>query len=294
MAWFAPKPAGSALAFGWADGCKSGGSRSPRTIEDIAWVVIDTPQVTLTTSLISACMDAGVSLITTDAQHLPSGITLPYHRHHRQADVANLQLQASLPLRKRLWQMVVHTKITNQAKALELCTGNSSPLHAMVHLVGSGDPDNVEARAARGHWGRLFRGFVRERSSDKRNMLLNYGYAVMRSGIARAATASGLIPSIGINHASSTNAFNLADDLVEPFRPFVDRLVWQMSDHGTISTGEPSVDERRQLAGILLESCTVGTEQVTLLVASEWMSESLVRAMETGSAAMLQTPDFLS
>jgi CRISPR-associated protein Cas1 len=259
-------------------------------IEDVAWIVLDTPQATLSTALIAACMNAGMVLVTTDRTHTPSGIILPFHRHHRQAEMAALQAALSAPLKKRLWQLIVQRKIANQAALLEACGADARPLRAMVGLVGSGDADNVEARAARSYWSQLFTGFVREDASDKRNMLLNYGYAVIRSGIARALVAVGLVPAFGINHASVTNAFNLADDLVEPFRPFVDRLVWGMTGRGRMRDGEPSVGERRTLAAVLLEAANVGGETVSLLVASEKAAESLVRAMERRSTALLILP----
>jgi CRISPR-associated protein Cas1 len=259
-------------------------------IEDVAWVVIDTPQATLSTALIAACMEAGVVIVTTDRTHLPSGMILPFHRHHRQADIAALQAGMSAPLKKRLWQATVQAKIGNQAAMLAIRGEDPRPLRAMVHLVGSGDPENVEARAARHYWGRLFDSFVRDNAADKRNMLLNYGYAVARSAVARALVASGLLPAFGVNHASGTNAFNLADDLIEPFRPFVDRLVWQMTEGGRVREGEPSVEDRRALAAVLLETARINTETVSLLVASERAAESLVRAMEAGSAAMLLLP----
>ena len=111
-------------------------------------MVIDTPQATLTSALISACMEAGTGLITTDARHTPSGMILPFHRHHRQAEVAMLQVEASAPLRKRLWQMIVQAKIGNQGSVLSAHWEDARPLEAMLHLVGSGDPANVEARAS--------------------------------------------------------------------------------------------------------------------------------------------------
>lgn len=259
-------------------------------IEDVAWMVIDTPQVTLSASLISACMDAGVAMITTDRTHTPSGLMLPFHRHHRQAEIAALQTAISVPLKKRLWQTIVQAKIANQAAVLAACGQSASALLAMAGRVGSGDPDNTEARAARAYWPRLFTGFVREDAGDKRNALLNYGYAVVRSAVARALVAAGLLPAFGINHASATNAFNLADDLVEPFRPFVDRLVWKMSERGSVSAGETTVNERRALASALTEDARFGDETVSLLVASEGAAASLVRAMEANSAALLLLP----
>jgi CRISPR-associated protein Cas1 len=259
-------------------------------IEDVAWLVIDTPQVTLSTALISACMDAGMVLITTDRTHTPSGMTLPFHRHHRQAEIAALQMAISAPLKKRLWQTIIQAKIANQAAVLTGCGQSPSALLAMARLVGSGDPDNTEARAARAYWPRLFVDFVREDGSDKRNALLNYGYAVVRSAVARALVAVGLLPAFGVNHASMTNAFNLADDLVEPFRPFVDRLVWRLTDVGRTRTGETTLEERRSLASLPVEETRFGDETVTLLVATERAAESLVRAMEANSAALLLLP----
>ncbi len=259
-------------------------------IEDIGWVLIDTPQVTLTAALVAATMDCGIAIIFTDSRHTPSGVLLPFHRHYRQAGVAALQAAASLPLKKRLWQTIVQAKIANQAAALEDCGGDSRALQAMARLVGSGDPDNTEARAAREYWGRLFPDYVRENDADRRNMMLNYGYAVVRSAVARAAVAVGLLPALGLHHASVTNAFNLADDLVEPFRPFVDVLVWEMSDRGRRADGEPSVADRRELAAVLLRKARFGAETVTLLTASERTAESLVLALEGASPALLRLP----
>jgi CRISPR-associated protein Cas1 len=158
-------------------------------LEDLAWVVIDTPQVMLSTALISACMEAGIAIMTTDARHTPSGLLLPFHRHHRQAHVARVRLAASEALKKRLWQRMVQAKIVNQAVNLMACSGAAAPLAKMAKLVGSGDPENVEARAAREYWRRLFVGFVRENAADYRNGLLNYGYAVVRAVVARALVA---------------------------------------------------------------------------------------------------------
>lgn len=259
-------------------------------IEDVAWLVIDTPQVTLSTALISACMDAGMVVITTDRTHTPSGMILPFHRHHRQAEIAALQMGISTPLKKRLWQTIIKMKIANQAAVLDSCGQNASALLAMARLVGSGDPDNTEARAARAYWPRLFIDFIREDANDKRNALLNYGYTVVRSAVARALVATGLLPAFGVNHASVSNAFNLADDLVEPFRPYVDRLVWRLTDLGRIRTGETTVDERRSLASLPVEETRFADETVTLLVATERAAESMVRAMEANSAALLLLP----
>ncbi len=260
-------------------------------LEDVAWIVIDSPRTSLTASLIAACMNFGVAVIFTDATHTPSGIALPFHRHHRQADVAIKQVSASAPLKKRLWQSLVRAKIENQAAALEAVNASGGhTLREMAKRVGSGDPSNIEAQAARYYWGQLWKDFRRQDDGDRRNKLLNYGYAVVRSGVARALVASGLLPALGLKHASVSNAFNLADDVVEPFRPFIDVLAWRRVGHGAPSRDELSVEDRRTMAGCLMGETSLGGETLTLLTASERTAESLVRAIEGRSPAILLLP----
>ncbi|WP_374442739.1 type II CRISPR-associated endonuclease Cas1 [Stella sp.] len=261
-------------------------------IEDVAWIVVDTSQSTLTGALLSACMAAGIAVIVTDETHTPSGVALPFHRHFRQADMAQRQVGLTAPFKKRLWQSVVRRKIDNQAAALAAVgRGGAGPLREMAKLVGSGDPGNVEARAARYYWGQLFAEFRREDEGDRRNKLLNYGYAVVRSGVARALVAYGLVPSLGIMHASVSNPFNLADDLVEPFRPFVDVLAWRTVEDGQPCRKDLTVDDRRAMAGALLAEARMGSERISLLVATERAAASLARAMEAASGALLELPE---
>ena len=264
-------------------------------LEDVAWVVLDTPQATLTSALLSACMSAGIAIIATDETHTPSGVALPFHRHFRQGEIAQRQIAMGAPLKKRLWQATVRAKIVNQAAALDILgrTG-ANPLREMARYVGSGDPDNLEARAARDYWSKLWTEFRREDDDDRRNKLLNYGYAVVRSAVARSLVASGLLPSIGLMHASATNAFNLADDIVEPFRPFVDVLAWQTADEGRPGKDDLSLDDRRAMASILLKEARVGSEDVTLLIAADRAADSLVRAIESGISDPLALPTFAS
>lgn len=262
-------------------------------LEDLAWIVLDTPQTTLTGSLISACMTANIALIATDETHTPSGVLLPFHRHFRQGEIAHRQVAMGAPLKKRLWQKIVRAKIENQAQALDSVGRNGAKtLREMARLVGSGDPDNIEARAARYYWTQLWPEFRREDAGDKRNKLLNYGYAVVRSGIARSLVAAGLLPAFGLNHASVTNAFNLADDVIEPFRPFVDALAWNSASEGQPSRDDLSVDDRRTMASVLLADAKMMAETTTLLVAAERTAESLVRAIEVTSAEVLELPNF--
>lgn len=258
-------------------------------IEDVAWLVLDTPQATLTASLLSACMDGGVMVITTDATHMPNGILLPFHGHHRQADIAWKQVAMGAPLKKRLWQAIIRRKIANQAALLGATgRGGGAILAEMVRHVGSGDPDNVEARAARHYWKNIFPVFRREDEADRRNGLLNYGYAVVRSAIARALTANGLLPAFGLHHASVSNAFNLADDLIEPFRPFVDARVQARSEPADTPL---ALADRRAMAAVLLDDVRLDGTTLPVLAATEQVSSSLVRAIAANDCDALLLPE---
>jgi CRISPR-associated protein Cas1 len=262
-------------------------------IEDLAWIVIDTPQATFSSALVAACMDAGVAIVVTDTRHTPSGLILPFHRHHRQGAVARLQAEAKESLKKRLWQLLVRRKIVNQSAVLEVIgAADAGTLKEIARHVEPGDPDNVEARAARFYWGRLFVDFTRDDPADRRNKLLNYGYAVARAGVARALVAAGLLPALGIGHQGAANAFNLADDMVEPFRPFVDHLAWKTSANGVGKDGDLSIEDRRAMAGVLLTDARTPEGSVTLLVAAEAAAQSLVRAFEDEKPDRLVLPEF--
>lgn len=260
-------------------------------LEDVAWIVLDTPQSSVTGKLLSACMAAGIVIVATDETHTPSGVVLPFHRHYRQGEIARRQVAMTAPLKKRLWQALVRRKIENQAAALSLVgRGGAATLREMARRVGSGDPTNVEARAARYYWGQLWREFRREDDGDRRNKLLNYGYAIIRSGVARALVAAGLLPAFGLGHASAGNAFNLADDMVEPFRPFIDTLAWRTVGEGRPCRDNLSIEDRRAMAGALLSEARMGEDTVTLLVAAETAAESLTRAIEARTAEALVLP----
>ena len=259
-------------------------------LEDIGWIILDDPRLTLTTALLSACAENGVALINTDARHMPSSLTLPFHRHHRQAAVASQQVNLTLPFRKRCWQAIIIAKIRNQAEVLDRhgCA-YADTLRAMTKHVGSGDTDNVEARAARQYWSALFNGFIRDDPSDLRNKMLNYGYAVIRAVVARALVGAGFIPCIGLHHASQTNPFNLADDLIEPFRPFVDHMVF-VHTAGREASDDMTVDDRRKLAGLPLETGQIGGAEFSLLAATEACVASLLKAIEAQDASLLTLP----
>jgi CRISP-associated protein Cas1 len=260
-------------------------------LEDIGWIIIDDPRITLTAKLLSACMTAGIALVVTDDRHTPSGIALPFHSHHRQAAIASTQLAASVPLKKRLWQSIIRAKIENQSACLAgFNREDAAKVAAMGQRVGSGDPENTEARAARAYWSALFADFIRSDEDDRRNKMLNYGYAVMRAGVARALVAAGFMPCVGLHHASDTNGFNLADDIIEPFRPFVDVAVFQRLGAAAPADTDLSLEDRRAMAGVLLHEARINDEVMTLLAATEAVASSLLRAIEAGSHGKLVLP----
>lgn len=196
-------------------------------LEDIAVLVIDQPRVSLTAQLLSACAASQIAVITVGADHHPNGVLLPHLPHSRALKVMRAQLAMSQPRRKRLWQHIVQRKIYNQAEVLGRLGHQVAArrLRAMVGEVRSGDAGHHEAQAARIHFRQLFGdGFSRGREC-LHNAALNYGYSVVRSALARDLVAYGFLTAFGLHHQSEQNAFNLADDLLEPFRPIVDSHV---------------------------------------------------------------------
>lgn len=260
-------------------------------IEDIAWIVADNLRTTVSLSVLCACSEAGIAVLISNSRHMPTSITLPFHTHHRTAAIAKLQLGAGLPLKKRLWQKLVRAKIENQASALTVVgVRGADHLRLLGAQVGSGDPGNIEARAAKHYWSSYFEEFARGNSSDVRNMALNYGYSVIRGCVARALVACGFLPSVGIHHDSVTNAFNLVDDIIEPFRPFADLAVQGlMADR--MKSGSLEKEDRQILANLPLEEVQIDGSIMSLLHASERAAQSLVRALEQHDASLLKTPE---
>ncbi len=269
-------------------------------LEDIAWIVIDTRDVTITSGLLSSCAENGIAVIFTDNRHMPSGSLLPFHINYAQAEVSHLQFAAPGVLRRRLWRRTVRSKILNQAAVLEKAeSSNFRVLRNLARQVQPGDPDNIEARAARRYWSSLFTAFRRDiDATDRTNALLNYGYAVMRAGVARSLTVAGLVPAIGIHHQSQTNPFNLADDLIEPFRPAVDWLAYEMrepDDWGDVndsSLGLPKED-RQRLAGILTRQIRIENEEMNVLNAIDRSVASFVRSLRSRKSGDLELPEFV-
>lgn len=198
-------------------------------IEDIGVVVLDNRRITITTGAMEALLANNCAIITCDSTDLPVGLMLPLCGNTTQSERFRTQIDASLPLKKQLWQQTVRQKILNQAAVLSKNTGAIvKNMQVWANEVRSGDPDNFEARAAAYYWRNLFPtlpNFVRGREGDPPNNLLNYGYAILRACVARGLVGSGLLPTLGIHHHNRYNAYCLADDIMEPYRPFVDDLV---------------------------------------------------------------------
>lgn len=201
-----------------------------KPIEDIGLVVLDNNQITLTSGVLEALLENNCSIITCDSKSMPVGLMLPLYGNTVQNERFREQLSASLPLKKQLWQQTIKAKIENQSAVLINCLGEESRcMKVWTDDVKSGDSENLEARAAAYYWKTLFAdidGFTRDREGISPNNLLNYGYAVLRAIIARALVSSGLLPTLGIHHHNRYNAYCLADDIMEPYRPYVDELVF--------------------------------------------------------------------
>ncbi len=204
-------------------------------IEDIGVVVLDNRRITITTGAMEALLGNNCAIITCDSTSLPVGLMLPLCGNTTQSERFRNQIDASLPLKKQLWQQTIRQKILNQATVLNRNTGAVvKNMQVWANEVKSGDPDNLEARAATYYWRNLFPTlpyFVRGREGEPPNNLLNYGYAILRACVARGLVGSGLLPTLGIHHHNRYNAYCLADDIMEPYRPFVDDLVINIMQH---------------------------------------------------------------
>ncbi len=200
-------------------------------IEDLGIVILEHQQITITTRLLELLLENNVAVITCDGKFMPSGMFLPFEGNSEQTQRMRTQLDASAPLKKQLWQQTVKYKINNQAQVLMHLGENNERLIHLISEVLSGDTSNCEGQAASHYWGKIYGGnFVRSRDPETPNAQLNYGYAILRSVVARSLTSSGMFPSMGIFHRNKYNAFCLADDIMEPYRPFVDWLVLHLPD----------------------------------------------------------------
>jgi CRISPR-associated protein Cas1 len=257
-------------------------------LDDVAAVIIHAHGVTWSTNLACALAERGAPLVFCAANHSPVAVCLPLEGHHAQNAKLRAQWDAGRPLSKQLWRMVVMAKIRWQAAVLEANGANASAFDLLGRRVRSGDPENIEAQAARRYWPLLMGAdFRRDRSAGGANSLLNYGYTVLRALCARSVVAAGLHPSIGVHHANRSDAFALADDLIEPFRALVDALTLRLMSHGVTEVTPQAKRAFARLSAFDLQGAD-GVTPVSLTVTRT--AQSLARAFETNAATAFILP----
>lgn len=238
-------------------------------IEDIGVVVLDHKRITITHGALAALLDNNVAVITCDEQRMPSGLMLPLSGNTTQSERFRHQIDASLPLKKQLWQQTIQYKILNQRAVLKSSRRlKCSNMEAWAKEVKSGDTENLEGRAAAYYWQNLFGeidGFRRNRDGVPPNNLLNYGYAILRAVVARALVGSGMIPTLGIHHHNRYNAYCLADDIMEPYRPYVDKLVVEMVDSG-MDISKLTTDIKSKLLSIPVLDVVINGKRNPLMI----------------------------
>lgn len=258
--------------------------------EDIAVIVLNHREITLTHPVLSACGEYGISLFATGDNHQPSSVLLPFLQHSRSTRGLRLQLDLDRPAAKRAWAEIIKAKIANQAACIKLAgLGHDERIHSYVRRVRSGDTGNLEAQASAYYFPLLFGKTFLRGDEGWINAALNYGYAVIRGAIARGLVAHGLHPSVGLFHRSEQNAFNLADDLIEPFRPLVDLHVAQDLRLGKHESELQPLD-KAGLVGLLNTDIAMPRGTMSVLSAIEHACEALVRLYDGGSENVLELP----
>lgn len=262
-------------------------------IADIGIIVIDNRQITITSALISALLKNKSAVISCDDKSMPSGLLLPLYGNDIQNERFRNQIDASLPLKKQLWQQIVAAKIQNQAAVLKYVSGEDA--RNMLFWAGnvkSGDTENIEGRAAAYYWRNIFPElpyFNRGRFEESPNNLLNYGYAILRAVVARSLVATGLLPTLGIHHHNRYNAFCLADDIMEPYRPYVDKIVVNILNEGNLCP-QLTKDIKARLLMLPAIDVTINDRRSPLMLATIQTASSLNKCFN-GEARKLICPE---
>ena len=259
-----------------------------RPIEDIGFVIIDHPMVSITVPALNELTENNATVIFCDKKQMPQSILLPLEGNTTLQETHQYQIQAGVPIKKQMWKQLIEAKIKNQARLLNKLGKNGDTLRPLYSNVKSGDVDNREGAAARIYWKLLFdEGFKRDREGDAPNNLLNYGYAILRAAIARALVGSGLYPALGIFHRNRYNAFPLADDVMEPYRPFVDEIVYPLYQQDQ----EAQLDKasKSQILRILNTDVVLGKTTKPLHVALSSTTASIAK-MFKGEVTRLSLP----
>jgi len=260
-----------------------------RPIEDIGIVVLDHPQITITHGCIEALLNNNAAIIACNQSHQPAGMMLPIDGHGTQTERFGYQVEASAPLKKQLWQQTIQAKILNQAAVLAERGIEIDSMLYWARSVRSGDPDNYEGRAAAFYWRYVFSSnlkFLRDRNGEPPNNLLNYGYAILRAIMARCLVCAGLLPTLGIHHHNKYNAYCLADDVMEPYRPYVDKIVLAIVDNGEDFT-ELNASLKAQLLRIAEVNVLFGKNRSPLMVGVQNTAYSLAKCYEASGRKLL-------
>ncbi|HRW74913.1 MAG TPA: type II CRISPR-associated endonuclease Cas1 [Saprospiraceae bacterium] len=268
---------------------------APRSVPvaDIGMLIIEHQQISLSHAVIQACMEANVIIVNCDDRHMPQGIMHPLEGHVELSERYQAQLSASVPLKKNLWAQTVQAKITNQTGVLRWRGQPSLKMDHLVREVTSGDGTNCEGQAAAIYWSSIFFSyplFIRERFGEPPNHYLNYGYAVIRAMMARALVSSGLLLALGIHHHNKYNAFCLVDDIMEPYRPYVDALVCALADESRIGD-ELLTAEKMAFWSLASQDVQIDSVTSPMWNAMQRTAQSLVKCFD-GSARKLLYPQY--
>lgn len=269
-------------------------SEVTKPIEDIGVVILDHKQITITQGVLEALLENNCAVITCNSKSMPTGLFLPLAVNTTQNERFRNQIEASLPLRKQLWQQTIQYKIKNQANVLSFCQGEQVKcMLAWTENVRSGDPDNLEGRAAAYYWKYLFRNicnFTRDREGIPPNNLLNYGYAILRAVVARSLVASGLLPTLGIHHHNRYNAYCLADDIMEPYRPFIDQLVFSLIKKKGLPSETLTKEWKAEMLTVPTLDVKIGGKRSPLMVAVTQTTASLYKCF-SGEIRKISYPE---
>ena len=259
-------------------------------IEDISSVVLASRQINLSVDVLNRLGSHHVNLIVTNDKHLPSGILIPYGSYHRPLQTTDLQIGMTAPFKKITWKKIIEQKIKNQHDHLAQ-RGSQVSLYDLLTSIRSGDPDNREAQAAKRYWKELL-GATGRKTEMAENSGLDYGYAIVRSSLARNIASYGLLGHLGVHHRGPYNAFNLADDLIEPFRPIIDHFVIEYWSH----LGKKLLDthDKATFQKIFLLKCWINGELSTVSHCSERIVSSFVRALQSKKPSALEMPGFFN
>lgn len=259
-------------------------------IEDMSALILDHPQTVITVPVLNHLLENNVMVVSSDERHQPAGMFLPLQSHVIQSERFTAQAGMGNSLKKALWKQIVRAKVDMQARVLKSLTNSDAGLSALAKKVRSGDPDNIEAQAARRYWSRLFEDadFRRDFGADDQNRYLNYGYAIVRAITARSICAAGLHPSLGLHHHNRYNAYCLADDLMEPYRPYVDLLVNEIVQKFG-NQAEISKEVRGELLQILTWEVDMEGEKLTFQGAVQKTAQSLAKTV-LGESRQLSLP----